>query len=70
MSPSLGWDLKGTRPVPYKWKGFFMCVFKLDIYFIYISNAFSKVPYTLLLPCSLTHPIPLPDPSIPLYWDI
>ena len=29
-----------------------------------------KVPYTLPRPCSLTHPLLLPGPGIPLYWDI
>jgi hypothetical protein len=29
--------------------------FLLDIFFIYISNAILKVPYTLLPPCSPTH---------------
>jgi hypothetical protein len=29
--------------------------FLLDIFFIYISNAILKVPYTLPLPCSPTH---------------
>jgi hypothetical protein len=33
--------------------------FLLDIFFIYISNAIPKVPYTLPLPCSPTHPLPL-----------
>jgi hypothetical protein len=42
----------------------------LDIFFIYISNAIPKVPYTLSLPCSRTHPLPLLGPDIPLYWDI
>ena len=42
--------------------------FLLDIFFIYISNAFLKVPYTLTPPCSPTHPLPLPGPGIPLYW--
>ena len=31
--------------------------FLLDISFIYISNAILKVPYTLPLPCSPTHPL-------------
>jgi hypothetical protein len=44
--------------------------FLLDIFFIYISNAMLKVPYTLPLPCSSTHPLLLPDPDIPLYWGI
>jgi hypothetical protein len=30
----------------------------LDIFFIYISNAILKVPYTLPPPCSPTHPLP------------
>jgi hypothetical protein len=44
--------------------------FLLDIFFIYISNAIAKAPYTLLLPCSPTHLLPLPGPGIPLYWGI
>ena len=31
--------------------------FLLDIFFIYISNAILKVPYTYLLPCSPSHPL-------------
>jgi hypothetical protein len=45
-------------------------LFLLDIFFIYISNAIPKVPYTLPLPCSPTHPLLLLGPSIPLYWGI
>jgi hypothetical protein len=45
-------------------------LFLLDIFFIYISNAIPKVPYTLPLPCSPTHPLLLPGPGIPLYWGI
>jgi hypothetical protein len=33
--------------------------FLLDIFFIYISNAIPKVPYTLPPPCSPTHSLPL-----------
>jgi hypothetical protein len=44
-------------------------VFLLDIFFIYISNAIPKVPYTPP-PCSPTHPLPLPGPGVPLYWGI
>jgi hypothetical protein len=44
--------------------------FLLDIFFIYISNAIPKVPYTLPPPCSPTHPLPFTDPGIPLYWGI
>jgi hypothetical protein len=32
--------------------------FLLGIFFIYISNAIPKVPYTLPPPCSPTHPLP------------
>jgi hypothetical protein len=39
----------------------------LDIFFIYISNAIPKVPYTLSLPCSSTHPLPLLGHGVPLY---
>jgi hypothetical protein len=39
----------------------------LDIFFIYISNAILKFPYTLPTPCSPTHPLPLPGPGILLY---
>jgi hypothetical protein len=39
---------------------FIVCIstFLLDIFFIYISNAILKVPYTLPPPCSPTHPLP------------
>jgi hypothetical protein len=50
-----------------------LCVFfffLLDIFFIYISNVIPKVPYTLPLPCSPTHPLQLLGPGIPLYWGI
>jgi hypothetical protein len=49
---------------------FFFLYFLLDIFFIYISNAIPKVPYTLRLPCSPTHPHLLLDPGVPLYWGI
>jgi hypothetical protein len=45
----------------------FFSNFLLDIFFIYISNAILKVPYTLPLPCSPTHPLPLLGPGIPPY---
>jgi hypothetical protein len=45
----------------------FVFVFLLDIFFIYISNAIPKVPYTLPLPSSPTHPLLLPGPGTPLY---
>jgi hypothetical protein len=41
--------------------------FFLDIFFIYISNAILKVPYTLPPPCSPTHPLLLLGPGVPLY---
>jgi hypothetical protein len=46
--------------------------FLLDSFFIYISNAIPKAPppHTLPLPCSPTHPLLLPGPGTPLYWDI
>jgi hypothetical protein len=49
---------------------FLFIYFLLDIFFIYISNAIPKVPYTLPPLCSLTHPLPLLGPCIPLYWGI
>jgi hypothetical protein len=60
----------------------FFLLFKLDIFFIYISNSIpfpsfhsEKIPYPLpppfplSCPCSPTHPLLLPGPGIPLYWD-
>ena len=43
---------------------------KLDIFFIYISNAIPKVPYTLPTPSSPTQSLPLLGPGVPLYWGI
>ena len=43
-------------------------IFLLDIFFIYISNAIPKVPYTLPRPCSPTHSLLLLGPGVPLYW--
>ena len=48
----------------------FFPTFLLDIFFIYISNAIPKVPYTLPLPFSPTHSLPLLGSGIPLYWGI
>jgi hypothetical protein len=45
----------------------FEVYFLLDIFFICISNAIPKVPYSLPLPCSPTHPLQLPGPGVPLY---
>jgi hypothetical protein len=47
----------------------FLC-FLLDIFFIYISNAIPKVPYTLPLPYYPSHLLQLPSHGIPLYWGI
>jgi hypothetical protein len=56
---------KGKEDEKKKKKKFF-----LDIFFLYISNAITKVPYTLPLPCFRTHQLPLLGPGIPLYWGI
>jgi hypothetical protein len=48
----------------------FFKAFLLDIFFIYISNAILKAPYTLPPPGSPTHPLPIPGPGISLYWGI
>jgi hypothetical protein len=45
-------------------------LFLLDIFFIYISNAILKVPYTLYPPCCPTYPFQVLGPGIPLYWGI
>jgi hypothetical protein len=45
-------------------------IFLLDIFFIHISNAIPKAPYTLPLLCSPTHPLLLPGHRISLYWGI
>jgi hypothetical protein len=47
----------------------FFYQFLLDIFFIYISNAIQKSPIPSPS-CSPTHPLPLLDPGIPLYWGI
>jgi hypothetical protein len=47
-------------------EGHFLKKNLLDIFFIYISNAIRKVPYTLPLPCSPTNPLLLLGPGIPL----
>jgi hypothetical protein len=39
-------------------------IFLLDIFFIYISNAIPKVPYTLPPPCYPTHSFPLLGPGV------
>jgi hypothetical protein len=45
-------------------------LFLLDIFFIYISNAIPKAPYTLSQPCSPTHLLLLLGSGIPLYRGI
>jgi hypothetical protein len=47
----------------------FFPTFLLDIFFIYISNAIPKVPYTPQ-PCSSMLSLPVLGPGIPLYWGI
>jgi hypothetical protein len=47
---------------------FIFKAFLFDIFFIYISNAIPKTPYSLPLSCSPTHPLLLPGPGIALYW--
>jgi hypothetical protein len=54
----------------YKSSSFISFQFLLYIFFIYISNAIPKVPYTLPPPCSPTHPLLLLGPGVPLYWCI
>jgi hypothetical protein len=46
--------------------GFFFIfkAFLLDIFFLYTSNAIRKAPYAFPLPCSPTHPLPLPGLGI------
>ena len=62
---------KGAKTIQWKKDSIlFFYYFLLDIFFIYISNAIPKIPYTLPLPCSPTHPLPLLGPGIPLYWGI
>jgi hypothetical protein len=48
----------------------YFSLFLLDIFFIYISDAIPKVPYTLTPPYSPTHPLLFLGPSIPLYSSI
>jgi hypothetical protein len=49
---------------------FFFLTFFIRYFLLYISNAIPKPPYTLPMPCSPTHPLPLPGPGIPLSWGI
>jgi hypothetical protein len=43
----------------------FFLIYEIFSLFIYISNAILKVAYTLPLPCSPTHPLPLLGPAFP-----
>ena len=61
---------ESTLPFRYSDDFLFFIIFLLDIFFIYISNAIQKVPYTLPTPCSPTHPLPLLGPGVTLYWGI
>jgi hypothetical protein len=69
------WVINATRLV-HTFKVFFphakaiYIYFLLDIFFIYTSNAIPKVPYTLPLPCSPTHPLLLLGPGIPRHYCI
>jgi hypothetical protein len=66
-------QLWNQRKSSYREKAFFKLfpiLYVLDIFFIYISSAILKVPYTLPPPCSPTHPLPLLGPGVPLYWGI
>jgi hypothetical protein len=58
------------QPVQHDAVSFIFSIILLDIFFIYISSAIPKVPYTLPPPCSPTHPLLLLGPGIPLYWGI
>jgi hypothetical protein len=60
---------KGAKTIQWKKDSIFFFFFfytLLDIFFIYISNAIPKVPYTLPLPCSPFHPLPLLGPGVPM----
>jgi hypothetical protein len=59
--------LKRSFSLKKTFKFLFFSNFLLDLFFIYISNAIPKVTYTLPLPCSPTHPLPLLGPGVPLY---
>jgi hypothetical protein len=61
---------KSKKLIKYTFKRNNFFNFLLDSFFIYISNAIPKVPYSLPLPCSPTHLLPLFGPGIPLYWGI
>jgi hypothetical protein len=62
----LNWELHLT-PSAFFYQIFSSFTFQMLSLFLVSSL---KVPYTLPLPCSPTHPLPLPGPGIPLYWGI
>jgi hypothetical protein len=64
----LGWEHKAF-PLSFSFSFFSFIYFLLDIFFIYISNAIPKFPYTLPPPSSPTHLLPLLGPGVPLYWE-
>jgi hypothetical protein len=72
-SPLLNWSQNWVQDgVQHRALGFCfglvwgIVLFLLDIFFIYISNAIPKAPYTLPLPCSPTDPLLIPGSGIPL----
>jgi hypothetical protein len=65
--PTCGWWELNPHPLQEQQVLIFLL---LGIFFIYISNAIPKVPYTLPPPCFPTHPLPLLGPGIPLYCGI
>jgi hypothetical protein len=62
-----------SSPVAFFLPPFLFFFFKKNFfgYFLHLHfNAIPKVPYTLPLPCSTIHSLPLLGPGIPLYWGI
>jgi hypothetical protein len=62
--PAIKWQNQCTLGI---WYQSLNSSFVLDIFYIYISNAIPKIPYTIPPPYSPTHPLLLPSPGIPLY---
>ena len=63
-------DARGQCQCQYLSSTFFLLIFLLGIFLVYISNAIPKVPHTHPHPHSLTHPLPLFGPGVPLYWGL